>query len=233
MKKMVEKVISKIRHTEYQIDTNITTRDLFGILWNRFFMAFRGFFHRIGMKKSGQLLFVGKKVSIHGKRHIEIGNGTTIHDFSLINAVSRGGVRIGKTCSIGRNAIIDCTGVLEELGESLIIGDNVGISPYLTLFVRGKVIIGKDTIIGPNVTIVSENHVADSLETPVRKQGTIRKGIIVGSNCWIGAGAIVLDGVTIGDNCIIAAGAVVNKDIADGMIVGGVPAKVIRSREAE
>ena len=52
--------------------------------------------------------------------------------------------------------------------------------------------------------------------------------IIVKSNCFIGAGAIILKGVTIGENCIIAANAVVTKDVPEGSIVGGNPAKLIK-----
>lgn len=233
MKTMVEKIISGIRHTEYHVDSNISSGELIGVLWDRFFMAFRGTFRKIGMKNSGRLLFLGKRVTIRGKKNIEVGNGVTIQDNCMINAVCKGRVKIGNTCTIGKNAIIDCTGVLEELGESLVIGDNVGISPNFTVFVRGKVEIGNDTIIGPGVTIVSENHVADSIELPIRKQGTRRKGVVIGEDCWIGAGATILDGVTIGEKAIVAAGAVVNKDVEPRMIVGGIPAKVIRKREQE
>lgn len=231
MKKMVEQIISGIRHTEYHVDDNISSVELIGVLWDRFFMAFRGTFRKLGMKRSGKILFLGKRVSFRGKKNIEVGNGVTIQDNCMINAVCKGGVKIGNTCTIGKNAIIDCTGVLEELGESLMIGDNVGISPNFTVFVRGNVVIGNDTIIGPGVTIVAENHVADSLELPIRKQGTKRKGVTIGDDCWIGAGVTILDGVTIGDKAIVAAGAVVNKNVESGMIVGGVPAKIIRKRE--
>ena len=53
--------------------------------------------------------------------------------------------------------------------------------------------------------------------------------ITIGSNCWFGAGAIVLPSVTIGDNCVIAAGAVVTKDIPANVLVAGVTARVIRT----
>ena len=56
--------------------------------------------------------------------------------------------------------------------------------------------------------------------------------IVVKSNCFIGAGALVMRGVTIGENCIVAAHAVVTKDVPDGSVVGGNPAKVIKSTES-
>jgi acetyltransferase-like isoleucine patch superfamily enzyme len=55
-------------------------------------------------------------------------------------------------------------------------------------------------------------------------------GITIGKNCWIGAKVTILDGVSIGDNCIIAAGAVVNRDMPSNAVIGGLPARVIRTR---
>lgn len=62
-------------------------------------------------------------------------------------------------------------------------------------------------------------------------QGETSKSVIIGNNVWIGAKATILLGITIGDNAIIGANSLVNKDVPEGAIVGGVPAKVIRMRE--
>ena len=67
----------------------------------------------------------------------------------------------------------------------------------------------------------------------IREQGVNRKGIKVGNNCWIGAGAIFLDGSEIGDGCIVAANAVVTKKFLANSIIGGVPAKLIKVRKGE
>ena len=64
----------------------------------------------------------------------------------------------------------------------------------------------------------------------IRLQGTERKGITIGRNCWIGAKVTILDGVTIGENCVIAAGAVVTKSMPANAVIGGMPARVIRYR---
>lgn len=105
-----------------------------------------------------------------------------------------------------------------------------GIAPNAFIGVRGPIKIGKNTIIGPGVSMHSENHVFKDIDKPIRLQGEERIGIIIGEDCWIGSRAIILDGVNIGKGVIIAAGAVVNKDVPDYAIVGGVPAKVIRYR---
>lgn len=230
MIKLVSKIISKIKHREYIIDENITDNDLFSIVFTRFFMLIRGFFVTIGFKKSGKISFIGKKVCIKSKSHIECGSGLTINDNCTINALCKDGIKIGNNFSLGQNSIIECTGVIRELGESLVIGDNVGISANAFISVRGKVKIGDSTIFGPGVSLFSENHIFEDKSTPIYLQGATRKGIEIGKDCWIGANATILDGVKIGDGCIVAAGAVVNHDVPSYTIVGGVPAKTIKNR---
>ena len=231
MRKLLEKLISGAKGTQYTVDEAMTTGQMITVLWERFLMAARGFFRKPFLKKTGKLLFLGRGVRIKNGKLVRFGSGTTIQPHCTINALSRGGITAGKSFTLGQNSIIECTGILKELGESLTIGDHVGISPNAFLSVRGKVTIGDDTIIGPNATIISENHVFADPDTPIRKQGVTRSGITIGKNVWLGANVTVLDGVNIGDGAIVAAGAVVNCDVEPNTVVGGVPAKIIKRRE--
>ncbi len=230
MVKLVSKMISKIKHREYTVDESITSSDLMGILFTRMMMLIRGFFYRLGFKKSDKMTFIGKKVKIRSKKHIVSGSGFTVEDGCFINALCKNGVHIGKNFSLGRNSMIECTGVIRELGDSLEIGDDVGIAANAFISVRGKVRIGSSTIFGPGVKLFSENHIYKDKDTPIYLQGASRQGIEIGEDCWIGADAVILDGVKIGKGCVVAAGAVVNKDVPDYTIVGGVPAKIISTR---
>lgn len=230
MIKLISRIISKIKHREYHIDENITSGDLMGILSERGIMLIRGLFCKMGFKKSGKLAFIGRRVKIKSKKHIECGSGLTIEDGCFINALCTDGVRIGDNFSLGKNSIIECTGVIRELGESLEIGDNVGIAANAFISVRGKVKIGSSTIFGPGVKIFSENHIFADRDTPIYLQGASRKGIEIGEDCWIGANAVILDGVKLGKGCVVAAGAIVNKDFDDYSVIGGVPAKIISNR---
>lgn len=230
MVKLFSKIISKIKHREYHIDENISSSDLLGIVFTRAIMLIRGFFRTLGFKKSGKTAFIGKRVKIKSKKHIKCGSGLTVEDGCSVNALCRGGVKIGDNFSLGANSIIECTGVIRELGESLEIGDNVGIAANAFISVRGKVKIGSSTIFGPGVKIFSENHIFADRDTPIYLQGVSRKGVEIGEDCWIGANAVILDGVKIGRGCVVAAGAVVNKDFEDYSVIGGVPAKIISSR---
>lgn len=231
--KLINSLISKIKNEPYQIDEAITTSVMFGILINKAFMMLRGMINKIFFKESKGLLFIGKRVKINCKKKIHLKGSATIEDGCFINALSKKGITIGNNFSLGRNSIIECTGVIRELGEELIIGENVGIAANAFIAMRGKIEIGDNTIFGPGVSIHAENHNFEDLEKPIRLQGATRKGIKIGKDCWIGSKAIILDGVNIGNHVIVAAGAVVKKDVPDYAIVGGVPAKIIKMRKEE
>lgn len=92
-----------------------------------------------------------------------------------------------------------------------------------------KVIIGNSVLIGPYVRLVSDTHEIGGPKKRAAKNMWLP--IEIGDGTWIGAGATVLGGVTIGSGCIVAAGAVVVKDVPPNSLVGGVPARVIRTLE--
>lgn len=229
-KKMLNRRISKMKNRNYNVDSNLTNPEIFSIISERLKMALRGSIKKIRLQSHTGHLFLGKKVKIKNPKLISIGKNCTIEDYCYIQALSKKGITIGDNFKLGRNSIIECTGVIEELGEKLTIGDNVGISSNAHIAVRGSISIGQDTIIGPNVSIQAENHNFSDDKIPIRLQGTNRKGIKIGKNCWIGSNVIILDGVTIGDGSVIGAGAVVTKNIEANSIAIGVPAKVIKRR---
>jgi acetyltransferase-like isoleucine patch superfamily enzyme len=162
---------------------------------------------------------------MHADGVLNIGDGCTV------NAVSRDGIRFGNNVSLQRGVVIELTGSLQSLGAGVTIGKNVGIGSGSFIGGAGGVEIGDDTIVGNFVSFHSENHVFTDPDTPIRAQGTIRSGISIGRDCWIGAKATILDGVIVGDGSIVAAGAVVKAGRYPGFaILGGVPARVIGIR---
>jgi len=86
-----------------------------------------------------------------------------------------------------------------------------------------KIYIGDNTIFAPGVKMISANHDKND----VNKHDKTINPIKIGKNCWIGANAVVLPGVELGDNVVVAAGAVVTKSFSEGVIIAGVPAKII------
>jgi acetyltransferase-like isoleucine patch superfamily enzyme len=83
----------------------------------------------------------------------------------------------------------------------------------------------------PRVSIYAENHLFDDPELNIKEQGVKREFVKIEDDCWIAANTVILAGVTIGRGSVIAAGSVVTKDVPPYSIVGGVPAKVIKSRK--
>jgi len=111
-------------------------------------------------------------------------------------------------------------------GSEITVGRNVFINQNCTFYDLGGIAIADDVMIGPNVSIITSGH---PLRPAERRSGVTAKPIVVERNVWIAAGAIIIGGVRIGENSVVAAGAVVAKDVPPNTLVGGNPARVIRS----
>lgn len=110
------------------------------------------------------------------------------------------------------------------------IGDNSGIGVNCVL--NGKVIIGKDVMMGPECKFYTTNHEFKNLDKPMNLQGySSEKQIIIGDDVWIGARVIILPGVKIAKGSIIGAGSVVIKSFGEYSIIGGNPARLIGNRK--
>ena len=112
---------------------------------------------------------------------------------------------------------------------SLTMGSNVSINRYSTVNATGGIVIGDDVLIGPYVLLQSQDHRFDDPDMTFNRQGYRRQQITIGNNVWIGAKVTILAGVTIGNDAVIGAGSVVTRDIPEGSLAVGIPARVIRS----
>ncbi|WP_208393731.1 acyltransferase [Rhizomicrobium electricum] len=146
-----------------------------------------------------------------------------------MDGYSRQGVTIGARTKIGAGSIISCTSHFSHLGQGFRIGDDCGVSEYCYFGATGGVDIGNDVIMGQFVSFHSQNHQFEDASTKIRDQGVTSRGIRVGNNVWIGAKVTILDGTVIRDHSVIAAGAVVSGEFPDHSVIGGVPARVLRS----
>lgn len=115
-------------------------------------------------------------------------------------------------------------------GANIIIGDNSGIG--INAHIPGDIIIGKDVMMGPNCHILNINHNFSRTDIPMREQGSSdKKQTIIEDDVWIGRDVIFTPGRIIKKGSIIAAGCVLCKDFPEYSIVGGNPAKFIKSRK--
>ena len=116
-----------------------------------------------------------------------------------------------------------------DCGKNIHIGKNVFINMGCKFQDQGGIFIGDGALIGHNVVLATLNHAI----SPGDRATMIPAPIHIGRHVWIGANATVLPGVTIGEGAIVAAGAVVTKDVPKNTMVGGVPARVIRTIDEE
>jgi acetyltransferase-like isoleucine patch superfamily enzyme len=138
----------------------------------------------------------------------------------------RGQIRFGRFVWIGDGTKIRSHEGVVEIGDKTVLGQECTISAYQ------RVRIGEQCVIADRAMFIDFDHGVVDVETPIRRQGIYKRDVVVGSNVWIGYNACILRGVTIGDNAIIGTNSVVTRDVPASAVVGGVPAKVIRMREA-
>ncbi len=111
-------------------------------------------------------------------------------------------------------------------GDEIRVGRHVFVNQNCTFYDLGGLDIADDVMIGPNVGLITTGH---PLEPSQRRAATIGKPIVIEKGVWIAAGAIIIGGVTVGEHSVVAAGSVVTKDVPANSLVGGNPARVIRS----
>jgi acetyltransferase-like isoleucine patch superfamily enzyme len=111
-----------------------------------------------------------------------------------------------------------------NFGKFTQIGKNVFINHACSFLDMGGITIEDEALIGPKVNIITENHPLD----PSNRRTLITQPVRIKRKAWIGAGATILPGVTVGENAVVAAGAVVSKDVPDNVVVGGLPARILK-----
>ncbi len=117
------------------------------------------------------------------------------------------------------------TPIYINYGKHINLGKNIFINFDCTFLALGGITIEDDVLIGPKVSLITENHPLE----PQHRKGLTGQSILIRKNAWIGANATILPGVTVGENAVVAAGAVVSRDVPDHTVVGGVPAKIIKT----
>ena len=138
----------------------------------------------------------------------------------------KGSIRFGRFVWIGDGTKIRCHEGVVEIGSKTVMGQECTISAYQ------RVRIGEECVIADRAMFIDFDHGVVEVERPIRVQGIYKRDVEVGSNVWIGYGACVLRGVSVGDNSIVGTNSVVTRDVPANAVVAGIPARVIRMREA-
>lgn len=116
----------------------------------------------------------------------------------------------------------------------IVIGDNTSIGQNFHIVSYDSVLkIGKDTTISGNVFVSNVNHDYSKLGVHILEQDMIKKDTIIGENCFIGYGAVILPGTKLGRQCIVGANAVVSGVFPDYCVLAGVPASIVKIYDEE
>lgn len=224
MREILNRYYSEARGLDEGIDDRLLTRDLLVFVGVK--MIRRGG----GVLRGYPGSYMAGSARLKGKRYLSIGRGVVLGAGVHIDAVSTDGIRLASRVTIDEGAILRASGVVRNLGTGIEVGNQTSIGAFNFIHGGGGVSIGEDCLLGPYVSIFSEDHRSDDLQVPIREQGEIRKGVSIGDDVWIGAGTVVLSGVTIGSHTIVAAGSVVTRDLEESAVYAGNPARKIKGR---
>lgn len=230
---LIERLLTLAGKDKFALDERIGKGYILELCRKYGTMLIRGRFFSLGYPSIAHTVFVGSKVKVLEKRYLSVGSKAKLHDAVYIDALSTDGVKIGNNVVLGRNTRIECTGSLKHIGRGVKIGDRSTFGSDCFFGAAGGISIGNDVVCGQYIRFHSENHNFDNLDALIREQGVSHKGIVIGNNCWIGAGAVFLDGAELGDGCVVAANAVITKKFRANSVIGGVPAKVLRERGSQ
>lgn len=163
-----------------------------------------GKFRRRDFKKIGRYVVIEAGVLVFHPENIEIGDNVYIGHQTILKGYYREKMIIGSGTWIGQQCFFHSAGGIE-------IGENVGI--------------------GPGVKILTSYHQNEGVSKPIIASKTVSKKVIIKQGSDIGINSVIMPGVTVGQEVQIGAGAVVTKDVPDGEVWAGVPAKKLRKRK--
>ena len=221
------KIIQCFKGSHFEIDKRVPNQYIIFLFLRKIIDLTSGIFKLL---KIGPY-FISPSTKIYARNQIKLNGNLHIQHSCIIDALSTDGIVFGNNVSIHPYCSLESSGSILNIGKGITIGDNVGIGRNCHFGGAGGITIGNDTIFGQYVSIHSENHNFSKADSKIRDQGVSRQGIIIGSNCWIGAKVTILDGAIINDGCVIAASALVTAgNYENDTIYGGIPAKKIKRR---
>ena len=181
-------------------------------------------------KSYAEMLYQPGDPELVADREITVRKLTEYNGIDPLDREARDRAIRGILGKAGKNCVVEqplfCT-----YGYNTTVGDNFFLNVNGKLMDSGKITIGNNVFIAPNVCIITEEHAMDAGQRAQELEYT--HPVTIGDNVWICTGAIVLPGVTIGDNSVIGAGSVVTKDIPPGSLAVGNPCRVIRTLEQD
>ena len=195
-------------------------------------IGLRAIFYRLMLSMNG-LTAIEAGVRLRFASRIRLGNGSYLDQGVYIHACPAG-VTIGPRTLVMHGSVLHVYNFRDLPHAGITIGEDSLIGEMNVIRGQGGVHIGNRVYTSPLVQIIAVNHVFTDPDVPFVDQGITAEGIVLEDDVWIGSGAVITDGVRVGKGAVVAAGAVVTKDVPPHTIVGGVPAKTLKTitREA-
>ena len=171
---------------------------------------------------------IEKNVRLRFADHIWLGRNCYLDENVYLHATPQG-IWLGEASLVMHGSILHVYNFRQLPQAGIKIGRNCLIGEYNVLRGQGGITIGDRVYTSPHVQIIAVNHIFDDPNRSFVEQGITAQGITIEDDVWIGANAVITDGVQIGKGAVVAAGAVVTQTVAPHTVVGGVPAKVIKT----
>jgi acetyltransferase-like isoleucine patch superfamily enzyme len=180
------------------------------------------------MLKTRGMVAIERNVRLRFAKNIILSEGCYLDENVYIHACP-GGVEIGANTYIMHGAVLHVYNFRDIPQSGIRIGENSLIGEYTVIRGQGGVSIGDRVFTSPMTQLIAVNHVFNDPKMPFSEQGITAQGIVIEDDVWLGANVVVTDGVRVGKGAVVAAGAVVTKDVPPYTVVGGVPARVLRT----
>jgi len=171
-------------------------------------------------------------VRLRYANYIRLGHGAYIDQGAYLHACPQG-IEIGAGTIVMHGAVLHVYNFRNIPHSGIKIGKDSLVGEYSVIRGQGGVQIGDRVYTSPFTQIIAVNHVFDDPTRPFVEQGITAEGIVIEDDVWLGASSVVTDGVRIGKGSVVAAGAVVINDVPPHTVVGGVPARPLKSIEAQ
>lgn len=183
--------------------------------------------YRLIMRLDGAVA-IENGVRIRFADQIHLGRNVYIDQGVYLHACPKG-ITIGDNSFVMHGAVLHVYNFRDLPHAFIHIGQDSLIGELNVLRGQGGITIGNRVYTAPLVQLLAVNHIYSDPTRPMVEQGITATGIVIEDDVWIGAGAIITDGVHIGKGAVVAAGAVVTKAVKPYTVVGGVPARLIKT----
>jgi acetyltransferase-like isoleucine patch superfamily enzyme len=227
----LESLLGKLKKRPYRLDRRIPLASFAGLSLRRAVWMLRGIATTAFWQWRPKAIFIASGVQLRNISGIRFGRGVTLERGVIIDGLAEHGVVLNDDVSIGAYSLIRCS-TAANVGAGIAFGANSSCDAYSFFGAGGFVSIGRNVIMGQHVAFHAEAHNFERTDIPIRAQGVTMKPITIEDDCWIGANATFLGGAYVAKGSIVGAGAVVNKTFPAFSIIAGVPAKIIKMREA-